>query len=970
MSLTKYAEVAQQERSVEVLDSFVVPRNAGSQRLARMRRKAHRHEFEYTPRRGYIYVRSRAISSRCNDNFDEFPASEIKKAYRTFIGKPVFVNHHNSDHRRARGVIIDAALHEDTNPDGSEDVWAEVLMEVDAVRFPVLAREVKAGNIARTSMGTDVEYSVCTACGNKAVTPADYCQHIPKLKGMKIKRFNAASGGYEEVLIAERCYGLRFFENSLLVEDPADPTAYVLGVDSGEGISAAAARAVIDEDRPAAPTPATGRTAARSIEETVPDPMPPAHGAVARLLAEAAYKDKGDFLDGLDITNVRDIGRHPQAESLESYGIHMGRDVIATGNYNPEDFNSFAEETLAVPLSDLRYKEGQTHVLHHYVEHLAAIPQSQFDQSDLPFGQRMPDGSVLLMEGHHRAAAASLRGDRTLKMTVYGEWGPGINKRSSRTAGIADYFDVVVLHRGDEAGLVEYGSADLKDACDHAAVIWMGEQPVSCHVINRGTDTVFWSNGANTTDGRLAAHRHHAYGEPDDIGWADNYDKGWGAGLDDRAAGRPPAVTPDNLDGGPLGATKWKRGYIDGYGRAAARRHEAGIGEVFDFLKGGRDERNQCGECGRLFRWVPDLHRFVCPAGHKSVPSFASRTAAIDVPEGYVFLQFGSHRASDNFARGIGVDARDYPKGVKGVVYLSSFDKPHLLAVPAELWAQYEAANRTGNGLKGIRVMKRRPDLSHYRRPMFGSRHHGYGEVKAPANVDTLRAETCPVCGDDEAFNGEKCSVCGYTQPPSQFTDPDLTKAREMDLRQDNQQNGVEVAPQPEEPAADQSLQCSNCGEVFGAEGDNAETGPEEEPQEPGSDQPRGPVPDPEDEEGAEDDGDQPRDLSDLEDATDEDLFDDEKAEEESKAKADNPFTKDEDDEENEDTEEVEDPAVGEARITAEPEDDLTGPVEANQTCPICGEGVLIPRADQSSEGGEPKVKEVGTDPTKAKEIK
>ena len=64
-----------------------------------LRRSASRAVFNYEPRDGYIYVRSRAISSRCNDNYDEFPADEIKKGYKTFIGKPVFVNHHNDDHR-------------------------------------------------------------------------------------------------------------------------------------------------------------------------------------------------------------------------------------------------------------------------------------------------------------------------------------------------------------------------------------------------------------------------------------------------------------------------------------------------------------------------------------------------------------------------------------------------------------------------------------------------------------------------------------------------------------------------------------------------------------------------------------------------------------------------------------------------------------------------------------------------------
>lgn len=202
---------------------------------------AHRHSFTYSPRPGYLYIRSRAISSRTNDNFDTFPAEEIEKSYMTFIGKPVFVNHNNDNHRRARGVIIDAALHRDRNPDGSPDTWSEVLMEVDAIRFPKLAQAVIDGHIDRTSMGTDVAYSLCSFCGNKATTPLEYCKHIPKMKGQRIYR-TTASGKKEGVLVSEICHGLKFFENSLLVEEPADPTAFFTGVDDHSGMGRKASK--------------------------------------------------------------------------------------------------------------------------------------------------------------------------------------------------------------------------------------------------------------------------------------------------------------------------------------------------------------------------------------------------------------------------------------------------------------------------------------------------------------------------------------------------------------------------------------------------------------------------------------------------------------------------------------------------------------------------------------------------------
>ncbi len=193
---------------------------------------AHRHTFNYKPRTGYIYVRSRAISSRTNDNFDTFPADEIRKSWLTFVGKPVFVNHHNDDIRRKRGVIIDAVLHEDTAPDGTEDVWIEVLMEIDAVRFPLLAEAILSGDIERTSMGCDVAESECSVCGTVARTPNQYCAHVSRMKGQRIRRRSASTDEVEDVLVHEICRGISFFENSLLVEPPADPTAIAFGVDA------------------------------------------------------------------------------------------------------------------------------------------------------------------------------------------------------------------------------------------------------------------------------------------------------------------------------------------------------------------------------------------------------------------------------------------------------------------------------------------------------------------------------------------------------------------------------------------------------------------------------------------------------------------------------------------------------------------------------------------------------------------
>lgn len=613
--LTKYAEC--EVLSVERAD----------QTTSKVMRLAHKADFSHVERRpGYIYVRSRAISSRINDNFDGFPAEEIKKAYTTFMGKPVFVNHKNANHRRARGVIVAVALHEDTNPDGSPDTWAEVLMEVDAVRFPVLAEAVERGDIARTSMGTDVKYSICTACGNKAYTPADYCQHIPKMKGMKIHR-TLASGEKQEVLVAEMCYGLGFFENSLLVEPPADPTAYVLGVESGD-------------------------------------------------MAKAA--------------------------SLSTEGVGC----IACAN-----------------------------------------PGMKFTSATTP-----------MCKSHLFQAQQGY------------DWG-------------SHNFPTNISSRGSavSALLVE---ADV------------------------------WDKDYNTLDGcGICGDSEHS--------------------TDDHL------LHPETYD--------------DANRRAAAYKpHDIKASEV----KPG-DRLDMTGKTRVDFRHP--------------------RTDKVLV------------RTKTRGARSPSVQQWDLDDDIR--VYR-------------------EAAMRT----------------------------HAYGEVKAPTQVDTLRAEKCPVCGDDEGYNGEQCNVCGYTQPPSQFQDPDLSKAKEMDLRQEQGLDDVSGPTGPEQavaPQGEEDLQCTNCGEVFSAEGDSA-TGTDDDATEEAT-----PTTDPEHPDDPKDgDGkktDEPEDLDDLADLSDAELGLEDPHEEEPKAK---------DPDEDQDPASAPDPSgKGEGRVTPngdEPDlDDLQ--IAPNMTCPVCGEGTLVP---------------------------
>lgn len=348
---------------------------------------AHRHAFNYEPQPGFLYVRSRAISSRCNDNFDEFPAEEIKAAYRTFIGKPVFVNHVNANHKRARGVIVDAALHEDINPDGSADTWVEVLMEVDAVRFPMLAQAIINGEADRTSMGCDVGFSVCSFCGNEARTPMEYCAHIKHHKGRRIRRRTAgSSSSYEDVLVREICHKLSFFENSILVEDPADPTAFFLGVESGDELVAAGQK-----------TASLQQVARQSIDA---DEVATMVDALAGKLRDSKFGNISDLCEvSVNGTNLFcDASKNIPRSRMPQLSDDSGKDITSKWLQKLKDQGiSVREET--VRASTLKATQNQLNG-----KKVAAI-------ADKMRSGGMPDVRICvsqdgyIVDGHHRWAA-------------------------------------------------------------------------------------------------------------------------------------------------------------------------------------------------------------------------------------------------------------------------------------------------------------------------------------------------------------------------------------------------------------------------------------------------------------------------------------------------------------------------------------------------------------------------------------
>jgi hypothetical protein len=215
---------------------------------------------------GYMYVRLRAISSRVNKNHDGWPSIELaggpkvfervsrqsstgytlaakdgdpEYGFATFLGKPNFIDHNNSDPERSRGVIVDSkcrVLPMEHLASFGDDYWTsgtadpehlppteiELLIEIDAHQFPKYASAVRKGEIDGFSMGCDVDESKCSHCGHVATNPTEYCSHI-LMKGAH-HDFKTADGQRISKKSYENCYGIKFFEISAVFE-PADETA-------------------------------------------------------------------------------------------------------------------------------------------------------------------------------------------------------------------------------------------------------------------------------------------------------------------------------------------------------------------------------------------------------------------------------------------------------------------------------------------------------------------------------------------------------------------------------------------------------------------------------------------------------------------------------------------------------------------------------------------------------------------------
>jgi len=128
------------------------------------------------PKQGKTYILVLAMGASefygPNRNGDAFRESELRKTYKTFeTNAHVYKSHVNKDPAKSYGRVVKAFYNDDMHR-------VELVLEIDNSKAPDIVDKVNSGQSVAVSMGCKIKYDVCSICGNKAPTRADYCTHL------------------------------------------------------------------------------------------------------------------------------------------------------------------------------------------------------------------------------------------------------------------------------------------------------------------------------------------------------------------------------------------------------------------------------------------------------------------------------------------------------------------------------------------------------------------------------------------------------------------------------------------------------------------------------------------------------------------------------------------------------------------------------------------------------------------------
>jgi hypothetical protein len=157
-----------------------------------------------------------------NRNGDGFPSEPIKgkitsdevlpKHFKSYEKAHVFEHHVNHDPAKAIGRVKKAFWNGHMRR-------VEVVEDFDHAKAPQLLERIAAGEYPAKSMGCRIKYDVCTKCGNRARTRAEYCDHLR----YAMNQIDPNTGIQNAALNPSP----DFFDSSWVIR-PADRTGYML----------------------------------------------------------------------------------------------------------------------------------------------------------------------------------------------------------------------------------------------------------------------------------------------------------------------------------------------------------------------------------------------------------------------------------------------------------------------------------------------------------------------------------------------------------------------------------------------------------------------------------------------------------------------------------------------------------------------------------------------------------------------
>ena len=279
---------------------------------------------EMSKRPTALWVKARAIEAdKENDNGDYFPLDELRASYKSFEGVPIFTNHENNDIAKAKGKVVLAEWDE-----AEKSVYCTFFIDREA--HAPICRAIEEGIITDVSMGTQVDYSTCSICNNRASDPSSYCDHVKAMKG---RMLNGKK-------VYEKNYGLKFIELSLVTDGACQSCTIQEVIEPEEALAKAAA--AIGVIKTGLPTRLAGQDEIKSLNDAM------------SLLETVSRKmlDQRKFLDMEFLSKLVDVLADLQEVTDELVDQGYG----SLGSKGPA---GMAEESVMPPLPNLEEQKGQ-----------------------------------------------------------------------------------------------------------------------------------------------------------------------------------------------------------------------------------------------------------------------------------------------------------------------------------------------------------------------------------------------------------------------------------------------------------------------------------------------------------------------------------------------------------------------------------------------------------------------------------